>query len=57
MHRRERSLAVDVNRPVRRWCDAGRAGTCRYREINILRTPLLLFGGDEENFKAIGPCG
>ena len=49
--------AVDVNRPVRPGasrCDAGRAGTCRYREINIPRTPLLVFGGDEENFKAIG---
>jgi hypothetical protein len=31
--------AVDVNRPVkslvRSWCDAGRAGTYRYRGIDI----------------------
>ncbi len=51
--------AVDVNRPVmsllRSWCDAGRAGTNRYRGLNIPRTPFLLFSGDGENFNAIVP--
>ena len=46
--------AVDVNRPVRPWCDTGHAGTQRYRGIDIPRTPLALFCGDGENFKAIG---